>query len=487
MSYQILVQQLDGTPVGTFQLDTGELVVGRSSDCGIVLLSHDVSRRHARLFIHLGRLYVEDLGSANGVVVDGARISGIVQRQSGPIVIGSFILQVNGDPSAQPIGAASAHTASVPMMPPSLTPQGAPTLTVEVPNETPLSMTLSGDELIVGRSQDATVQLAHSSVSRRHARLVRHDAGWAIEDLSSANGTRVNGHSVDQLTRLSEGDRIEFGDVDAVFSLLGNRLADVAHRARAARRRSAILAIGAGAIAVALAGVFIWRMVDHRAEARADEQAASAERMAVQLQRAVDDEAWADAREVAQAMLAANPDDARAKAGTARADRELAAQTALEACLSSAERADQADSLGDMDSALARILESIRCLERVPSGTAAERDATTQIDGTLGPRLIGLQRRAAGVAMDRQQPEIAVQHLNAAHQRVTTTLSADLAAAEPAIRRELFAARWAAGVRAGGRDAWSEAAAHFRHAAALEPLSEAQRQALAEANARARR
>lgn len=488
MSYQILVEQLDGTPVTNVAFATGELVIGRSPDCGIVLPSHDVSRRHARLFLHLGRLYVEDLGSANGVVVDGAPISGIVQRGAGPIVIGSFVLHVVADGSPLPPAAPGSVTASEPMLPQQLTNRSAPKLTVVIPGEDPLSMALSGERIIIGRSQEATVQLAHASVSRQHAQLVRHGADWVIEDLGSANGTRVNGQAVTEPVLLSAGDQVEFGDVDAVFGAQDDRHAGVASRARRSRRLAGVAAVVGGIAVVALAGALVWTLVsDDAATRQRTEAATTTDELARELQAAIDEQAWADAQVVAQRLLTTNPSDERAKQARTRADLEIAAEQELTTCAPSADRAAQADSLGDMDSALARTLESIRCLERVPASTSAGRDAAERVENDVGPRLIGLQRRAAGIAMDRQQPEVAVQHLNAAHQRVTTALSADLAAVEPAIRRELFAARWAAGVRAAGRDAWQDAATHFRHAAALGSLDDAQQRALAEADARARR
>jgi len=54
----------------------GPLVLGRALDCDLAIVTPHVSRQHARLDLDDGRLYVEDLGSSNGTVVNGKPISG---------------------------------------------------------------------------------------------------------------------------------------------------------------------------------------------------------------------------------------------------------------------------------------------------------------------------------------------------------------------------------------------------------------------------
>lgn len=50
-------------------------VIGRAVECEITLLRSYISRNHARLSLSEGRLIIEDLGSANGTLVNGAKIS----------------------------------------------------------------------------------------------------------------------------------------------------------------------------------------------------------------------------------------------------------------------------------------------------------------------------------------------------------------------------------------------------------------------------
>ncbi len=51
------------------------ILVGRGSDCQLVLDDDYVSTRHARVVAGETGLYIEDLGSTNGTYVNGARIT----------------------------------------------------------------------------------------------------------------------------------------------------------------------------------------------------------------------------------------------------------------------------------------------------------------------------------------------------------------------------------------------------------------------------
>ncbi len=52
------------------------IVLGRALECDLAVVTPHVSRQHARLDVEDGRLYIEDLGSSNGTMVNGKRTSG---------------------------------------------------------------------------------------------------------------------------------------------------------------------------------------------------------------------------------------------------------------------------------------------------------------------------------------------------------------------------------------------------------------------------
>jgi hypothetical protein len=61
----------------------GGATLGRSRECDVVLSDANVSRRHAEIRPAGGAWVVEDLGSTNGVKVNGRRVDGAVQLNAG--------------------------------------------------------------------------------------------------------------------------------------------------------------------------------------------------------------------------------------------------------------------------------------------------------------------------------------------------------------------------------------------------------------------
>lgn len=68
-----------------------------------------------------------------------------------------------------------------------------------------------GEELTIGRSPRAELQLHGEGVSRLHARLRKIDGVVHLEDLGSTNGTLVNGERVTAPRALVDGDQIQVG------------------------------------------------------------------------------------------------------------------------------------------------------------------------------------------------------------------------------------------------------------------------------------
>ena len=81
--YGLVFTDPNGTRVFEVPVVDRPLTVGRAQDVDIALPFKAVSRYHARFYADQTGLYVEDLGSSNGVLVGGSRISGPTQLQPG--------------------------------------------------------------------------------------------------------------------------------------------------------------------------------------------------------------------------------------------------------------------------------------------------------------------------------------------------------------------------------------------------------------------
>jgi diguanylate cyclase (GGDEF)-like protein len=71
-------------------------------------------------------------------------------------------------------------------------------------------VSLTQPSYVLGRNPDCEICVDGDGVSRRHARLVRDEEGWEVEDLGSANGTYVQGRQVDR-HRLQDGEILALG------------------------------------------------------------------------------------------------------------------------------------------------------------------------------------------------------------------------------------------------------------------------------------
>jgi Ca-activated chloride channel family protein len=74
-------------------------------------------------------------------------------------------------------------------------------------------------ETAIGRSSSSDIYVSSEQLSRRHTRLVCFPDHWMLQDLSSSNGTRVNGVQV-ETSQLADGDRIQIGNAEFQFKLL---------------------------------------------------------------------------------------------------------------------------------------------------------------------------------------------------------------------------------------------------------------------------
>jgi ABC transport system ATP-binding/permease protein len=272
--FKLIIQDDEGKTT-VVPLIRDEITIGRKEGNTIRLTERNVSRRHARIMKSNGSVLVEDLDSYNGVKVNGARIQGrIAVGETDRIQIGDYLLelkaervgQVEGGFDVQPtvpvervdmaVAPPQMRTQEMPVVsaapPPSpsaaqKTAQMAPATAVPYGSEPPheitpppidtpsgsfapqivssparlvvVSSNFAGREfvlekpaMIIGRAEDSEITIDHRSISRHHAKVVQEQGRYAIVDLNSSNGIRVNGEEYGKV-ELRRGDIIDLGYV----------------------------------------------------------------------------------------------------------------------------------------------------------------------------------------------------------------------------------------------------------------------------------
>jgi pSer/pThr/pTyr-binding forkhead associated (FHA) protein len=75
-AYRVRIAWLNGPAAGQqVEIAPGETILGRADSCNIVIDDSSVSRAHARMTHSGGSVSIEDLGSVNGIAVNGQQIS----------------------------------------------------------------------------------------------------------------------------------------------------------------------------------------------------------------------------------------------------------------------------------------------------------------------------------------------------------------------------------------------------------------------------
>ncbi len=79
-------------------------------------------------------------------------------------------------------------------------------------------------EITIGRDPGCDIPLKDDSVSTRHAQLTYHHGQWWLGDLTSTNGTLLNGTVINMPTVLTSGDEIQCGATHLTVNLSPNAL-----------------------------------------------------------------------------------------------------------------------------------------------------------------------------------------------------------------------------------------------------------------------
>lgn len=216
--------QLPGAGEQEFEISKAEITIGRGQTNDIVLQDSRVSRSHARFEFHPdGEVVVVDLGSTNGVRVNGVRLEQVKLAPGDVVFIGgSQITHVKASADDQDMTIIDTEadldrTIAEAVLPVSLNDTSQDRLVICTPEKTwELELNDQVDSLSIGRSSNNSIVIEHPSVSRSHAQIVRDHRTFRLKDLGSSNGLSVNGQKVDEIV-LDDGVSVRLGYATLIY------------------------------------------------------------------------------------------------------------------------------------------------------------------------------------------------------------------------------------------------------------------------------
>ena len=196
--------------VREFPLTASGVVLGRDDSADIRVEDKKVSRRHAAFKMVDGQAIVEDLGSSNGVRLNGKKIErravfshGDQLRVAGYLISLKDVSLPTGSAARPQGGTNKAGPSATSATPPgaaagsSAKDAGLPKLhALDDPVRGSLFVLRRGEN-IIGRLEECDIPVLDGSVSRQHARLVFAKDRLTVTDLGSSNGTFVDDRRVE--------------------------------------------------------------------------------------------------------------------------------------------------------------------------------------------------------------------------------------------------------------------------------------------------
>lgn len=176
--------------------------IGRGSENNDIVIPPEftsVSRSHIEIQREGGNYRILDLGSSNGLRVNGQKVNSVPLKDQDEIRIGTardnqeiiILFQLGSESLAIP-DVSSQETVPFSTELSTEAPSDIPTLIVRLPSGQIRFFAIHKDSIAIGRSADADLSIPYQFISSRHFELRRTGDEFTITDLNSTNGTLVN-------------------------------------------------------------------------------------------------------------------------------------------------------------------------------------------------------------------------------------------------------------------------------------------------------
>lgn len=167
-------------------------MIGSRNRAHLHLLSSTISRNHAGIVTGKSGVYIRDLASRNGIIVNGRKLRESELQDGDLVQLGSFKFKFQEPPGPTRVGAGSRPPlAMIEMDGGALTPMDARTI-------------------LIGRRPGSDIILDSPAVSNTHAIIFDCDGKRFVRDLGSRTGTQINGKTIHQQA-IEIGDQIKIG------------------------------------------------------------------------------------------------------------------------------------------------------------------------------------------------------------------------------------------------------------------------------------
>lgn len=207
-----LVNENDGSVI---DIDRWETSIGKSKSNDIVLPQEDISRFHAVIAKKQKEWVITDTFSKTGVLVNDEKVEGQTVIEDGDVItIGTIPLKfLCAEALSDELKTQIRNEAA--QMNNQVNRNIAYAVLVDAKTRRPIY--LRKKDVLIGRGDDSDIQINLDTVSGRHARIHLTSRGWALSDLNSHNGTKLNGRYITEPQLIFDMDMITFGDRVFIF------------------------------------------------------------------------------------------------------------------------------------------------------------------------------------------------------------------------------------------------------------------------------
>lgn len=205
-----MAQLVDQNNGSVTDINHWETSIGKSKSNDIVLPFPSVSRFHAVLAKKQKEWVITDTFSKNGILVNGEKIDGRQVLDDGDIIqIGTVPLKFQ---CAEAVSAEAKQE-----MRNTVSQNRVVAYAVLVDTRSRRPVYIKQKDVLIGRGADCDIQILSDAVSSQHARIHETSRGWALSDLDSHNGTKLNGRYINQPQLIFDEDTVTFGDRVFIF------------------------------------------------------------------------------------------------------------------------------------------------------------------------------------------------------------------------------------------------------------------------------